>query len=94
MNDYVEVEHGFECLTPDAFAADFISIAQSIASETEYIRSLDRDTVKNLAFNMLRFAVLCTKHPGFHEEREWRVVASPAMHPSARTSESHHHRTM
>ena len=69
-------------LTPDAFAADFARIAETIDAEAEYIRTLDRDTVKTYGFNMLRFAVLCTKHPGFHEEREWRVVASPAMHPS------------
>jgi hypothetical protein len=69
-------------LSPDAFAADFVRIAESIAAEADYIRTLGRDTIKTYAFNMLRFAVLCTKHPGFHEEREWRVVASPAMHPS------------
>jgi hypothetical protein len=69
-------------LTPDTFADDFLNIARSIEGEADYIKGLDRDTVKTLAFNMLRFAVLCTKHPGFHEEREWRVVASPAMHPS------------
>jgi hypothetical protein len=69
-------------LNPDAFAAEFVKIAKNMESEVEYIRSLGREAVKNIAFNMLRFAVLCTKHPGFHEEREWRVVASPAMHPS------------
>src|ERR1700726_1359134 len=25
-------------------------------------------------FAALRYAVLCTKHPGFHEEREWRLI--------------------
>lgn len=69
-------------LTPDAFAANFARIAETIAAEAKYIRTLDRDTVKTCAFNMLRFAVLCTKHPGFHEELEWRIVASLAMHPS------------
>lgn len=69
-------------LNPDAFAAEFVKIAKNIEGEAEYIRSLGREAVKHIAFNMLRFAVLCTKHPGFHEEREWRVVASPAMHPS------------
>jgi len=28
------------------------------------------------------FGVVCTKHPGFAEEREWRVVYSPSMYPS------------
>lgn len=68
--------------TSAEFASDFAAIADRIAAATTYIRTVDRDTVKNFAFNMLRFAVLCTKHPGFHEEREWRVVATPAMHPS------------
>ena len=75
-------------LTPDAFAADFARIAEAIAAEADYIRTLDRETIKSHAFNMLRFAVLCTKHPGFHEEREWRVVASPAMYPSELLSSS------
>jgi hypothetical protein len=26
---------------------------------------------------MLAFAVLCTKHPGFAEEAEWRVIHCP-----------------
>jgi len=69
-------------LDSDAFAVEFAQIAQNIEKETDYLRSLDRDAVKYIVFDMLRFAVLCTKHPGFHEEREWRVVASPAMHPS------------
>lgn len=75
-------------LTPDSFAADFARIADTITAEADYIRTLDRETIKNHAFNMLRFAVLCTKHPGFHEEREWRVVASPAMYPSELLSAS------
>ena len=67
--------------SPDAFASDLMGIAKNIEVEAEYVRSLGREAVKGYAFNALRFAVLCTKHPGFHEEREWRIVASPAMHP-------------
>ena len=65
-----------------AFAAKFMRVAEGMAAEVDYIRQLDRQHVRAVVFNMLRFAVLCTKHPGFHEELEWRVVASPAMHPS------------
>jgi hypothetical protein len=64
----------------EAFAAEFGKIIQNIKREAEYLKGLDREAVKNYAFNMLRFGVLCTKHPGFHEEREWRVIASPRMH--------------
>lgn len=31
---------------------------------------------------MLRFAILCTKHPGFREEREWRVIYAPTYEVS------------
>lgn len=69
-------------LNCDAFVAGFIDIAKNIEREAVYIKSLDREFVKNILFALLRFAVLCTKHPGFHEEREWRIVASPAIYPS------------
>ena len=69
-------------LNPAAFAAYFEKIALNMESEIDYIKNLGQEAVKQLVFNMLRFAVLCTKHPGFLEEREWRVVASPIMHPT------------
>ncbi len=62
-------------------STDF-SITPNMEREVDYIKHLGREAVKQIVFNMFRFAVLCTKHPGFHEEREWRVVASPAMHPT------------
>ncbi len=67
-------------LDPDTFAADFEKVAKQMRNEVGLIKTLGKETVKQLAFNMLRFAVLCTKHPGFHEEREWRNIASPNMH--------------
>lgn len=69
-------------LSSDEFATEVTEVTKNIEEEVEYIRSLDRELLKNVLFNMLRFAVLCTKHPGFKEEREWRVIASPAMNPS------------
>lgn len=64
------------------FSDVFFTIADQMKEATEFVVSLGREPVKNMVFNMFRFAVLCTKHPGFHEEREWRVVASPKMFPS------------
>jgi hypothetical protein len=64
------------------FEAEFEKVVAGIEEESDYVTSLGREKVRDIVFNMLRFAVLCTKHPGFHEEREWRVVASPAMYPS------------
>lgn len=66
-------------LTPEEFAARFARISDAMTAEADYIRTLDREEIKHFAFYMLRDSVLCTKHPGFSEEREWRVVASPKM---------------
>jgi hypothetical protein len=61
-------------INQEGFSEAFMNIAERMKEETEFIVSLGRELVKNVVFNMFRFAVLCTKHPGFHEEREWRVV--------------------
>lgn len=66
------------------FAKHFFQVAEGMASATDLIQQLGRETVFNITFNMLRFAVLCTKHPGFKEEREWRVIYSPTMELSDR----------
>lgn len=63
------------------FAAEFMKIAQNMYQETEFIKSLGRETVLSLTFNMFLFAAVCTKHPGFHEEQEWRAIASPTLYP-------------
>ena len=67
-----------------AFTDEFMRTAKGIEDEAEFIRSLGREVVKNIVFRMFRFAILCTKHPGFREELEWRVIASPMLEPSPR----------
>lgn len=57
-------------------------VADRINSSPDFVRSLGREQAKAVAFSMFRFAVLCTKHPGFAEEREWRVISSPLMDTS------------
>lgn len=57
-------------------------IGDRVLANCEYVRSLGRDTVEGTVFTMFKFAVLCTKHPGFAEELEWRVIASPTMYNS------------
>jgi hypothetical protein len=73
---------------PDAFAAEFMKTATNLRKNPQLLTTLGRDDLKSTVFEMLRFAVLCTKHPGFHEEREWRVIASPRLNPSSRLIQS------
>ena len=57
-------------------------VASNVAVNPKLLQSLGRDGAKNVVFHMLRFAAVCTKHPAYCEEREWRVVASPAIESS------------
>lgn len=72
----------------EAFAAEFMKTANSLRQNPQLLSALGREDVKSTVFEILRFAVLCTKHPGFHEEREWRVIASPRLNPSPRLTQS------
>jgi hypothetical protein len=68
--------------TQEEFDAHFLDVAKSLQANTDILRQLGRERVFNVLFDVLRFSVQCTKHPGFQEEREWRVIYVPSMHPS------------
>lgn len=57
-------------------------IAKNISNDVDFLIGAGRDEVKKAVFNMFLFGILCTKHPGFHEEREWRAIASPQIWPT------------
>jgi len=48
------------------------------------LKSLPSEILIANIFTMFRFAVLCTKHPGFGEEKEWRAVYNPQLEFSDR----------
>ncbi len=50
--------------------------AQLLAIE-DALRTGNPDTTRNALFYAFRVFAMCTKHPGFAEEREWRVFHSP-----------------
>jgi hypothetical protein len=43
----------------------------------ETLDVIGRDGVFHLLFETFRLWMLCTKHPAFHEEREWRIIYQP-----------------
>jgi hypothetical protein len=68
--------------TPDEFFATLRAVAQNIRTEREFLKSLPVDQVSGSFFNLLLYAALCSKHPGFEEEQEWRIIHIPQMWPS------------
>jgi Protein of unknown function (DUF2971) len=59
------------------FDEKFKEFIEQVKSNSEFIKSLGRETVSDLVFETFRYALLCTKHPGFKEEKEWRFIYSP-----------------
>ena len=58
-------------------------IVENINGEAEFVRSRGREEITNRVFNTLRYAAVCTKHPGFIEELEWRVIYCPTLEESS-----------
>jgi hypothetical protein len=70
------------------FREEFIAVTEYLERETEAIRKLDGRSVTQTIYRALQYAVLSTKHPGFAEEREWRLIHSPVEDPSSWVSSS------
>ena len=68
-------------LSQDKFHAGLHEIIQRISAEKSFLRTVPRENIVNNIFAMLLFASVCSKHAGFREEREWRVIAVPEVFP-------------
>jgi hypothetical protein len=68
--------------------AELHAVVEKVRTNTAFLRSVDRKLILNFVFNMLMTGVVCLKHEGFREEREWRLIyapkrlSSPFMEPS------------
>jgi hypothetical protein len=71
-------------LRQDGMNHEMKKVARSISDNSDFLRTLSHHTLFAYAFRLFRAAVLSTKHPGFHEEREWRVIYSPQYEGSKR----------
>ncbi|MDX0478753.1 DUF2971 domain-containing protein [Sinorhizobium medicae] len=71
-------------LTQAQFDGHYAQVAQNIAENRDSLVSLGREEVFGHLFAAFRYAIVCTKHPSFHEEREWRIVYQPTFEASER----------
>lgn len=61
----------------DDFEIMYNKISDEIKNNLGKLLIFPYDEMMDRVFHSLRNAALCTKHPGFSEEREWRVLYSP-----------------
>lgn len=57
-------------------------IIKNVRRNQNFLKDQGRDIVLGSIFKMFFAAVASVKHDGFHEEREWRILYSPARNPS------------
>ncbi|ESZ53294.1 hypothetical protein X731_02060 [Mesorhizobium sp. L2C054A000] len=74
-------------LDQQEFDEQFAVLVENIVGDWEYIKRIGQDATFNSLFAAFRFAVICTKHPSFYEEREWRIIYQPTFQPSDRLIE-------
>lgn len=70
------------------FYDDFASLIQQMEHDRDFIAAQPRETIKWMSLQMLRYFGLCTKHPAFMEEREWRIFHSPNYQSSPKMTRS------
>lgn len=56
------------------FRSEFVRLCNSLQEHQSYLRQLGSETVASRLINAFIFAIVSFKHPGFSEEREWRIV--------------------
>lgn len=59
--------------------AQFQRTANDINRNAAILSGVPVAQIIDMMFLVLRFTVLCTKHPAFSEEKEWRIIYSPSL---------------
>ena len=52
-------------------------VIANVQANRDYLRALKREVLAQLVFQMFASGIVCLKHEGFHEEREWRAIYTP-----------------
>jgi hypothetical protein len=60
--------------TDDELVREMESILQNVRDNEAFLRKVDRGSLLASIFALLVSSVVCMKHEGFAEEREWRVI--------------------
>jgi hypothetical protein len=54
-------------------------VIRNVRANREFLRTIGRDVLIRIVLNMFLFHVVCLKHEGFREEREWRAIYAPTL---------------
>ncbi|MDA3912019.1 MAG: DUF2971 domain-containing protein [Bacteroidales bacterium] len=63
----------------ETFTNALLKIAKNIDKNSVFISSYGEKQIMDMLFHSFRTYALCVKHPGFKEEREWRIIYNPKL---------------
>jgi hypothetical protein len=63
--------------TVDQLARELDRVTENVQSYRDFLLSADQHYIYASLFHMLMLAIVCLKHEGFREEREWRFIYRP-----------------
>lgn len=66
-------------LTEQGISDELVKIANNVDHEADFLQSQGEENTLNWLLTAFRFGILGTKHPGFSEEQEWRIVYNPGV---------------
>lgn len=69
-------------LDEQQFFGHFNQMSANIRNGRSVLEKMSREEVVSYLLNSLYWVSLTTKHPGFKEEREWRLTYAPEIFPS------------
>jgi hypothetical protein len=52
-------------------------VLANVRASRDYLSTLSREVLVRLVHHTLSAGIVCLKHEGFHEEREWRAIYTP-----------------
>ncbi|MEO1606124.1 MAG: DUF2971 domain-containing protein [Pseudomonadota bacterium] len=62
------------------FLKHFTELVENVEKSLDKLAGVDAERVAQRLYSAILFAILSTKHPGFSEEKEWRVICSPKIY--------------
>jgi hypothetical protein len=69
-------------LAKEQVESEFAGVLKNIRNECGFLKTISRERLVRAVFQMLVAGVTCSKHDGFKEEREWRLIYAPNRWPS------------
>jgi hypothetical protein len=80
--------HPVAYFTHDGLLNEMENIITNIKNNEDMLKELPHNDLVGWIYMMLMMPVVSLKHPGFHEEKEWRLLHMPAQFQSEHVPES------